>query len=107
MRRLNAGIRYQKFTLVADKDSSTSSRPSVGYPEKRNPIIVIAIEFLGDKQAATADYNQAIVINPQLAEAWDARVLAKYQLANRYGACEDMRTSTSLGLTWTPETGPG
>ena len=52
---------------------------------------------LGDKQGAIADYNQAIVINPQDADAWGARGLAKYQLGDRYGACEDMRKSASLG----------
>ena len=52
---------------------------------------------LGDRQGAIADYNQAIAINPQLAQAYINRGTAKFELGDKQGACSDFKKAISLG----------
>jgi tetratricopeptide (TPR) repeat protein len=44
---------------------------------------------LGDKQGAIQDYNQAIKINPNLAEAYYGRGYVRYDLGDKQGAIDD------------------
>jgi len=53
---------------------------------------------LGDKQGAVADYNQAIAINPQNADAYNNRGNSKYDLGDTQGACADYKKAIALGL---------
>ncbi|MBE9260634.1 tetratricopeptide repeat protein [Dolichospermum sp. LEGE 00246] len=51
---------------------------------------------LGDKQAAIADYNQAIKINPNYAHAYYNRGNAHYLLENNQAAISDYQQAVKL-----------
>jgi len=51
----------------------------------------------GDTKGAMADYNKAITVNPQLAEAYESRGLVYESIGNLGKACKDWRTAATLG----------
>jgi tetratricopeptide (TPR) repeat protein len=51
-----------------------------------------------DQQRATADYTQAIRLNPEIAEAYYGRGAAKLILKNIDSACMDFSKAGELGL---------
>jgi protein O-mannosyl-transferase len=51
---------------------------------------------LGDSQGALQDYNKAIEINPQLAQAFNNRGLLKFQLGDKPGAIQDYNKAIEI-----------
>jgi len=51
---------------------------------------------LGDKQAAIADFNQALAINPQHPLAYGLRANAKAELGDKYGAIVDYSKALAI-----------
>ncbi|OBQ24398.1 MAG: hypothetical protein AN481_13985, partial [Aphanizomenon flos-aquae LD13] len=51
---------------------------------------------LGDKAGAIKHYTQAIPTNPQDAEAYSNRGVAKYALGDKAGAIKDLETAKQL-----------
>ncbi|MFM5956144.1 MAG: tetratricopeptide repeat protein, partial [Dolichospermum sp.] len=51
---------------------------------------------LGDKQGAIDDYTQAIKINPNYAQAYGNRGIAKAQSGDKQGAREDLQRAAQL-----------
>ncbi|HGY5545329.1 MAG TPA: tetratricopeptide repeat protein, partial [Prochlorococcus sp.] len=51
----------------------------------------------GDLQGAIADYSKAIEINPQYANAYKNRGIAKELVGDLKGACADWKEASSLG----------
>ena len=52
-----------------------------------------------DYQGAIADYTKAIELNPNYADAYANRGIAKYNLNDMKGCCSDFRKAISLGST--------
>ena len=52
----------------------------------------------GDYNGAISDYNKAIEINPNFAEAYYNRAITKYYMGNYIGACEDAKKAGILGI---------
>jgi Flp pilus assembly protein TadD len=50
-----------------------------------------------DYKGAIEDYNEAIRLKPDDADAYNNRGIAKSNLGDMAGACEDYRKSCSLG----------
>lgn len=48
-------------------------------------------------QGAISDYNKAIELNPNYADAYNNRSIAKESIGDLNGACEDARKAISLG----------
>jgi tetratricopeptide (TPR) repeat protein len=51
---------------------------------------------LGDKQAAIADYNSALKINPNFVQAYGNRGVARYELGDKPGAISDLQKAAEL-----------
>ena len=51
----------------------------------------------GDTKGAITDYNHAIAVNPQLAEAYESRGIVYEKIGNLGKACKDWRTAATLG----------
>ena len=49
-------------------------------------------------QGAISDYNKAIELNPNYADAYNNRSIAKESIGDLNGACEDARKAISLGI---------
>ena len=60
-------------------------------------LLAYAKNGLKDYQAAIADFNKSLAINPQYANAYNARGNAKYGLGDQQGACADYKKAASLG----------
>ncbi|MEH2272757.1 MAG: tetratricopeptide repeat protein, partial [Nostoc sp.] len=50
----------------------------------------------GNHKLAIADFNQALQINPNLADAYGSRGLAEYALGDRKNAINDLEQAASL-----------
>ena len=57
----------------------------------------IVKDNLKDYYGAIADYSKAIEINPNYADAYYNRGLAKYRLRYKNGSCQDARKAQQLG----------
>ena len=53
----------------------------------------------GDYQGAIADYSKAIEINPQYADPYSNRGIARELVNDLEGACRDWRKAAEFGLT--------
>ncbi|MDD1437760.1 tetratricopeptide repeat protein, partial [Dolichospermum sp. ST_sed10] len=53
---------------------------------------------LGDKQGAIQDYNLAIKINPNLAEAYIGRGIVRSELGDNQGAIDDYNQAANFYL---------
>ena len=51
----------------------------------------------GDDDGAISAFSKALELNPQLAEAWGNRGLAKTQRGDIKGGCKDLKTGSDLG----------
>ena len=58
---------------------------------------VIVINRKGEYQEAIADYNKAIEINPQYANAYVNSSIAKEKQGDLQGSCSDAKKAVSLG----------
>ncbi|MBN1756379.1 tetratricopeptide repeat protein [bacterium] len=55
--------------------------------------------FLKDLDGAMEDYNKAIELNPNFAQAYFNRGLARYSIQDKEGACQDWHTALELGFS--------
>ncbi len=61
-------------------------------------IIVVLPRKSGDPQGAIADYSKAIEINPQSANAYANRSIAKAEYSDRRGSCADTKKQYLLEI---------
>ncbi|MFN7412359.1 MAG: tetratricopeptide repeat-containing serine protease family protein [Dolichospermum sp.] len=98
----NPNLYSQKFGVLSDLKRYREAEVAINKAIELSPRAAfysnrgVAKDELGDKQGAIDNYNQAIKINPNLAQAYNNRGLTKYELGDKQGAIDDYNQAIKI-----------